>query len=169
MSGRQTVVFDTTVISNFATTDSLDWLQQSLPDIVVPRAVRTELHRGVERGHSDLSRAVTFLEDPGISVRTASGSPSFDTLDAGETAALVLAEEGGGVLASDDASARAIARSRDVPVTGSVGLLVRGIVRGELDVDTANEWLQRWIDEREYYAPVDHIEEALPDRRDDTV
>jgi len=33
----------------------------------------------------------------------------------------------------------------------------------ELTVETADEWLTTWIEERNYYAPVDSVTAALPE------
>jgi len=41
-------------------------------------------------------------------------------------------------------------------------MLVRGVVGGDLSIDTANEWLRTWRDTRGYYAPVENVEAALP-------
>ena len=85
-------------------------------------------------------------------------------LDAGEADSLRGALECGGTLATDDLAARRLASEYDVPVTGSIGLLVLGIERDLLDTGTANDWLTTWRDERGYYAPAETIEDALPDR-----
>ncbi len=50
---------------------------------------------------------------------------------------------------------------RGVPVTGSVGLLVVGTHRGEIDASTANGWLDDWREAREYYVPLKRIKRAL--------
>jgi hypothetical protein len=59
--------------------------------------------------------------------------------------------------------ARALAADYDIALTGSIGLLVRGVVLEELTVETADAWLTTWIEERNYYAPVDSVTAALPD------
>jgi len=84
-------------------------------------------------------------------------------LDPGEAEALVAAHTAGGTLVTDDGAARTLAAEYDVVLTGSIGLLVRGVVREELTVETADQWLTTWIDERNYYAPVDSVTAALPD------
>ena len=61
----------------------------------------------------------------------------------------------------DDLAARETATERGVPVTGSVGLLVVGIRRGEIDTGTANGWLDDWRAMRGYYALVERIKEIL--------
>jgi predicted nucleic acid-binding protein len=54
-------------------------------------------------------------------------------LHAGEIAAITLLyEAGGGMLLSDDDAARQTAESLGFPVTGTLGLLLRGIRRGKI-------------------------------------
>jgi len=66
-----------------------------------------------------------------------------ERLDPGEAQALVAALSAGGTLATDDGPARSLASEYDIAVTGSIGLLVRGVVRNELSVETADTWLER--------------------------
>ncbi|WP_164471730.1 hypothetical protein [Halosimplex salinum] len=58
-------------------------------------------------------------------------------------------------------AARDLARTQRIPVTGSIGVLVVGVERGEIEPSTANEWLAVWQAERGYFAPVDRIEDVL--------
>ena len=83
-----------------------------------------------------------------------------ECLDSGEAAALHATIGQGGTLATDDRAARRVASYRDVPVTGSIGLLVVGATKGLIDRATATEWLAIWREKRGYYAPVDRIEEV---------
>ena len=97
-------------------------------------------------------------------VGDAGGSDTADLrarLDPGEAESLVGAIAHDGMLATDDLAARRLAADIDVPVTGSVGLLVLGLRRNALDVETANAWLETWRNERGYYAPVERIEDVL--------
>jgi len=91
--------------------------------------------------------------------------PTVQTrLDPGEAEALWLAAHtADGTLVTDDGPARALAAEYDIALTGSIGLLVRGVVLKELTVETADEWLTTWIEERNYYAPVDSVTAALPE------
>jgi predicted nucleic acid-binding protein len=71
------------------------------------------------------------------------------------------AVEHDGTVATDDLAARRLATELDMPVTGSIGLLVLGIKREHIDSETADEWLEVWRDERGYYAPVESVTELL--------
>ena len=169
MSEGRPLVLDATVLSNFASIDSTDWIAGSFARPTVPLAVEHEIQAGVDAGYEFLECAAEFCDrdDVGI-VRTqvseAGLSPSLvETLDSGEAAAILVAERTAGTLVTDDGVARTVADESSISVTGSVGLLVRGVVDGELTVKRADAWLRTWIDEREYYAPVESVREALSD------
>lgn len=164
----QPVVLDTTVVSNFASTDGISFLTAVLESPVIAPAVRDELQRGLNAGYEYLDTAVEALDD-GLLVRAVSVDDDIQTvrdrLDRGEAESLLVAIERHGTLATDDLAAREIADQRDVPVTGSIGLLVLGVESAHLDRDTADEWLDTWQERRGYYAPVESVTEILNDDR----
>lgn len=157
-------VLDATVLSNFAYLDEVDRLQ-ILPRPVTPVAVRDELATGVET-HTFLTRATAPLAD-GIPVVELTGETAEyrrqlgQRLDAGEAAALALAEHRDGLLVTDDGPARSLARDRDVRFTGTIGVLVELVETETVEVDTASEWLTRLVDEASYRAPSKDLSEFL--------
>lgn len=164
------VVLDATVLSNFANSDSVEFLTTILENPQTVPAVRTELEQGVVSGYTYLGTAMDGIDNGDIgTVDTVPDmlADEYGTvqtrLDAGEAEALVAAQTAGGTLATDDGAARSIAADYDVSLTGSIGLLVRGVVLGTISTDTADEWLTTWVEERNYYAPIDTVTEALPD------
>jgi predicted nucleic acid-binding protein len=168
MSGAlsQPVVLDTTVLSNFASTGTVDRLVDITERPVTVSAVKTELEEGATQEHGFLDAALDCLGD-GIAVLGTEALSDTETaeirerLDRGEAESLRGAIEQEGTLATDDRAARTVATEQGVPVTGSVGLLVLGIQRGVVDADTANRWLDDWRTKRGYYAPVERIENIL--------
>lgn len=86
-----------------------------------------------------------------------------DRLDRREAESLLGAIEHSGTLATDDLAARQIADRREIPVTGSIGLLVLAVEASHLDRDTADEWLDTWREQRGYYAPVESVAEIHSD------
>ncbi|WP_338740351.1 hypothetical protein [Haloplanus salilacus] len=166
MAGRypQPIFIDATVLSNYASTDSIGFLVSILESPVVVPAVRNEIERGHRFGHDYLATAVEAFDD-GLQIgdipsETAAGQLR-DRLDPGEADALRGAVERDGTLATDDLAARRLADELGIPVTGSIGLLVVGIERGRIDRETADEWLETWRNERGYYAPVESVGELL--------
>jgi len=160
----QPVFLDATVISNYASTNSVEFLVHVLEAPIIVSAVRDEIEQGVDLGHEYLARAVEAF-DEGLAVSDIPpeiGRASLrERLDPGEAEALRGAVERDGTIATDDLAARRLATELDVPVTGSVGLLVLGIKREHIDSETADEWIETWRDERGYYAPVESVSELL--------
>lgn len=160
----QPVFLDATVISNFASTNSIEFLVDILEAPVVAPAVRDEIEQGVDFGHKYLTSAVEAF-DEGLVVSDVppeiGGANLRKRLDPGETEALRGAAERAGTLATDDLATRRLATELDVPVTGSVGLLVLGIKREHIDSETADEWIDIWRTERGYYAPVESVTELI--------
>ncbi|WP_255150103.1 hypothetical protein [Halorarius halobius] len=164
------VVLDATVLSNYASTDSVSWLTTTLDALQTVPAVRTELEQGREVGYAYLEHALDGIESGRIEIietapeQLQQDYPTVQTrLDPGEAEALVAAHTADGTLVTDDGPARALAAEYDIALTGSIGLLVRGVVLEELTVETADEWLTTWIEERNYYTPVDSVTAALPE------
>lgn len=160
----QPVFLDTTVISNYASTNSVEFLVHVLEAPVVVPTVRDEIEQGVKHGHEYLTRAVKAFDNglPVSDVPPEIGRVNLrERLDLGETEALRGADERDGTLATDDIVARRLASELNVPFTGSIGLLVLGIKREHIDSETADEWIDIWRTERGYYAPVESVTELL--------
>ena len=127
------IVLDATVLSNFASTDSVTWLATTLEYLQTVPAVRTELENGREAGYTYLNHALAVLESGDIGVvetapeQLQQDYPEIeDRLDPGEAEALVAAHTAGGTLVTDDGTARTLAadaRGRK----GFVGVRGRGV------------------------------------------
>ena len=159
------VFVDTTVLSNFASTDGTVTLQEIVDSFVVVASVRRELERGVDHGHDYLESALARIDAEStvdvVETPAPDGSAIRERLDRGEADALWGALDRDGTLASDDLAARQVAATRGVPVTGSIGLLALGVTRDVLTAETADAWLESWRAKRGYYAPVDSVRDVL--------
>jgi hypothetical protein len=62
------IVLDATVLSNFASTDSVTWLATTLEGLQTVPAVRTGLEHGREALYTYLDHALTVLEGGDIGV-----------------------------------------------------------------------------------------------------
>lgn len=152
------VVLDTTVLSNFALTDDLDLLEEIPAQFVTVEAVETELQRGVDDGYTYLNRAIGAVEV--INVEREPGTDLTD-LDRGERYAIQAARERGGTVVTDDKLARDRAHELNVPLTGSVGLMIRLIRDSVLTEDEADEIHNQWVFEGRFRSHVMSISEAL--------
>ena len=81
-------------------------------------------------------------------------------LGAGEAACLAAAVHRNGAFASDDRKARNVARSFDLPVIGTVGILLRCIEAGLLTIAAAQELLDKMI-AAGYRSPIQDLIEIL--------
>ena len=162
----QPVFLDATVVSNFDSTDGITFLTTLLDSPVVSTAVRDEIERGAHAGYEYLGAAVDAFGES-LPVREVSAdagdSDIRDRLDIGEAESVLGVLAHGGTVVTDDLAARRVAEHREVPVTGSIGLLVLGIEREQIDSKTADEWLDGWRKHRGYYAPVESVKELLDD------
>lgn len=155
-------VLNTTVISNFAYIDELHVIA-SLSGICTVPVVREELRNGVD-SHPYLQAALAALGDRIPVVPVSEPVANRETvvraqLDPGEAQAFALADVHDGRLLTDDGDARSFAKEQDVPVVGSVGILLAALDAERLDEPTADEWLKTWIDEVGYYVPYRDIDD----------
>ncbi|WP_132058176.1 hypothetical protein [Halorussus amylolyticus] len=170
--GPTPILFDTTVLSNYARSRSMEWLVRTISIPVTVPAVERELKRGRKEGYEYLQSALdrashveTVPDGPAneLSVveppSTVDVPESVSKLDVGEAHAL-RGTWPNRILATDDLDARRLARDCDVAVTGSVGILVDGVERDELPMDVADEWLETWR-EAGYRSPVESVTEIL--------
>jgi predicted nucleic acid-binding protein len=128
------VVSDTTPLRHLIAIGRAELLAQLYGAVIVPGSVWAELH-----AEATPSMVKTWLANaPGwLEVRSArptpSSDPALETLDAGEREAIQLASElRADLLLMDDRDGRSFALSRQLPVTGTLGVLERADVVGLL-------------------------------------
>jgi predicted nucleic acid-binding protein len=121
-------VSDAGPLIHLAEIDSLELLAM-FDTLLVPETVYKEVDAGgVPDGLADLSYELVEADESRV------GS---EELDAGERAAIAVAEERGVVLLTDDLAAREAASDAGVEVHGSIGVIALGYGRGLLDRDEA--------------------------------
>lgn len=159
MSGP--VLLDNTVLVNFATADCVDLvLDSALGRVCTTPAVISEYEAGVVEGHvpegvwAPLPRLECTAEE------AAFAHSMSNRLGAGERSCIAVALHRQGLFASDDADARSDAHKHEVPVTGTLGILVVNAKHGALTRQGANAVL-RTMTEAGYRAPVDRIDPLL--------
>lgn len=157
-------VLNTTVPSNYAFIDEIELLEV-LPRVCAVPAVRQELSDG-KADHPYLQTALEAMGDAipvvDIDAKCADLTARFETrLDTGEAEALAVAVQFDGILVTDDGPARSFAAEHDVPVTGSIGILIRAIEQDRIEASTADAWLKEWIDKADYRAPSRDISDYL--------
>lgn len=81
-------------------------------------------------------------------------------LGAGESACLALATSRSFLVLTDDIDARRWCHHTEIPVSGTIGLLMQLVQGHALPLDEANNLLQV-MREHGYYAPITRLEELL--------
>lgn len=162
------VIFDTTVISNFAKAGQLELLRSMYPaNACCSGFVVAEVLRGFRQGHADLEPLVTLLsagwprqEDLATPDERQLYASISVSLGDGESSCLALAARRGYVFACDDRLARSEAVRMGIPLTGTVGILIKAVRIGSIDLKKANKVLQRMV-AAGFYAPVTRITPAI--------
>lgn len=150
------IVLDTTAPSNFAYIDRMNLLEE-LPRVCTVPEVRRELRSGAD-SHPYLQRALESIGDtiPTIEIDESINKKATELetrLDPGEAEAFAVAALKNGTLVTDDGPARTLARSNNITVTGSIGVLMIAVETNRITEAKADHWLKQWIDETDYRAP----------------
>jgi predicted nucleic acid-binding protein len=164
---------DSTVLWNLARADVVDVVAKTVENPRTSYAVRAELDRGVDAGYDSLRRALDCLAEPleepdGDHIAVAGSlvhqrKPELlNRLAASEASVLYQALAAGVPLAVDDADVRAVARSYQVPVTGSLAMVARAVERDVLSVAAADSALETWR-AADVGVPVDSVADLLTD------
>jgi predicted nucleic acid-binding protein len=152
-------LLDNTVMSNFALVERPDLLRTAFGGtLATPQQAFNELVAGVRRGKlPDLDwswLSVWALE----AAETPHYRQFLRRLNAGEAACLAMAIHREGRLVTDDRDARELAHRLRIPLSGTLGVLVRLVDVGALQVEQADALLSRMM-VAGYYWPVVSLEE----------
>jgi predicted nucleic acid-binding protein len=140
------LLLDNTVLSNFALIARVDLLIEAMGDqISTPPQVIDEFNEGVARGRLpqvglDWLEVVSLEADEEALYQELTGR-----LNAGEAACLAVAAHRGGRVLTDDRDARILAAQIKIPISGTLGSLLRLIRMQALTLSEANELLSQMI------------------------
>lgn len=153
------LLLDNTVLSNFALIARVDLLIEAMGDqISTPPQVIDEFNEGVARGRLpqvglDWLEVVSLEADEEALYQELTGR-----LNAGEAACLAVAAHRGGRVLTDDRDARILAAQIKIPISGTLGSLLRLIRMQALTLSEANELLSQMI-AHGYRSPVEKLED----------
>jgi len=164
-------VINATVLSNFAAIEQLDILRVSAGPLYLPAEVYDELVAGRLGGYSFYDSIEQHIE-PFVSggwlhlVSMADAELKLSLklprlLHAGERACLSIARQRGWGLLTDDRSARQQATAWNIPLSGTIGVLLDAIENGIVTLETANAALIDMIVRANYRSPVADLGELL--------
>lgn len=131
------IIADTSPIQYLVLTGNIEVLPHLYKQILVPPAVLSELQaRSTPRSVYEWAAHL-----PGwVAVQSAPGTTAVLELDPGETEVIHLAlwlrehDEPAEAILVDDRKARQVAETLGIPTIGTLGVLVRGAVRGWVDL-----------------------------------
>jgi len=165
-------VVNTTTISNFAAADRLDLLRDTAGPLHLPIQVYDEIIAGQIAGYAFYDgieqhiapfapdgwlRLVAMTEDE-LSLFAA--LPLF--LHQADRACLSIARQRGWGLLSDDRSVRQQAQTWNIPLSGTLGVLLLAIQDGRLTVETGNALLRAMVEHANYRTPTLDLAILLP-------
>ena len=165
-------IFDTTALSNFASTGRVDLLDTRYRGVAFTTVeVTDELRRGVKAGYSYLEYVLQQIEAvdsegwlrilvPNSAAEHRLRSEFDQSLDPGEASCLALAISRRMTLVTDDLAARRLAEKREVPLSGTLGILIALVRHNAFSLKEANAMLTAMI-QRHYRSPVDRLDQFI--------
>jgi predicted nucleic acid-binding protein len=164
---------NTTLLSNFAAVGRLDLLQRLFGQIWITTEIYDELLQGLQEGYdfyTGIDQHIHPLASQGwiqlVSMADEQELRAFRSLaaqlDTGEASCLAIARHRGWAFLSDDKRARKQARAWQIPLSGTLGVLVQAVKRQVLTPEAGDQLLQAMI-QRGYHSPYDTLHPLLQD------
>jgi predicted nucleic acid-binding protein len=162
---RNRYLFDTVVLSNFALAGRFDLVVARYgKQAVITPEVLDEVTDGVVAGYYALSAIEEAVDGGSISrspaLPTATERQAYRellrALAPGEASCIAHAAAHGAIVVTDDRTARACCKERNIVCTGTIGILKACTMDGTLTGDEADAILHAMVDAG-YYAPVQNI------------
>ena len=158
------IILDTCVLSNFALSQSIFILQSCYNrQICITSFVMAEILKGLLKGYKELLDVKMALAEGWLietPLKDIKEKTLFETLStslgSGESSSIAVAKNRGLTFASDDLVARREAILLNVPLTGTVGILVKAINSKVITLHRG-ETILTLMKEHGFYAPVESI------------
>jgi predicted nucleic acid-binding protein len=156
--------FDTVTLANFALGGRFGLLVDRYgASLFVVEPVRVELAAGRAGRYAELESVEEALSAGTIS-QAGPMEPAehklfvglLRTLGAGEASCIACAAQRGGVVVTDDRTARRYCAGRGIPVTGTIGILQALCADGTVSVEEADALLARMV-ETGFYSPIRRV------------
>ncbi|MEA3397983.1 MAG: hypothetical protein U9R05_11020 [Chloroflexota bacterium] len=165
------VIANTTIISNFAASGRVELLHTLWNILYIPEQVYDEIQAGLLLGYdfyADIHSLIyPFSENGWLYLTSLHSSDEFrlfgeltSTLHSGEAACLSIAAHRQWTFLSDDKAARRAGASLNIPVSGTLGVLLALVKHGQLALTEADTMLIRMI-QAGYFSPVFSLREIL--------
>lgn len=162
-------IANTTVISNFALVNRLDILEKTFSIVFITPEVREEIRRGFHEGYRFLEAAVSHIKISSGKLRVVNFDHEKEQEDfyefcvklhVGEASCLAIAKNRNWLFLTDDMAARKLAKSINVDLSGTIGVLVLAVKQKVISVDESDYLLKEMI-RGNYRSPVSSISEFI--------
>jgi predicted nucleic acid-binding protein len=152
------LLLDNTVLSNFALVGRIELLTKALgSQVATTPQVMDEFNEGIARGRVPETN-LDWLEVINLDAKEESVFQELlMRVNAGEAACLAVASQRNGRILTDDRDARKLAAQLKIPVSGTLGILLRLVQGNTLILAEANEILEQMITEG-YRSPIEKLE-----------
>jgi len=163
------VIANTSTISNFATVEKLELLRARFETLYISEQVFDEIQDGLTQGYdfyTDLKQQIFPFSETGwlhlMTLNTIDELMTFNQLlsklHTGEASCLSIAYHRQWLFLSDDKAARQQSHALNVPISGTLGILLSLVKQKKLSLIEADTVLQQMID-KGYYSPVTSLRE----------
>ena len=153
------VLVNNTVLSNFVKVNRLDILKRAFEKVYITEQVLEEFKMGVKREilpNIQIDFEVLKLREEELEL--------YNTLriklGKGEASCLAIAKKRNMNFLTDDFDARKIANILGVPVSGTIGVLIRCIEKGIISKEDGSRILKEMI-AKGFYSPISDLSEIL--------
>jgi len=155
-------LIDTSVLSNFARLRIEHLIANAVPNCATTLEVLRELRAGAVLGHLPTNYDLQWLSVVMLSEEEHQIFKSLNHggLGAGESSCIAAAFTRKCTVFTDDKLARRFAQSLALPVSETLGVLVVLVRKGSLNLQKANGYLSRMI-EQGYYAPLTQLDPLI--------
>ncbi len=161
-------VFDNCVLTNFALSDSLDIVKKLYADeSYITNYVVVENMKGLLKGYLRLAKLKDALEEGWlreVTLKSKKEKALFETLSIslgiGESSSIAVAKIRAFVFASDDRVARREAGFLGIRLTGTIGILIKGVRKRIVTHRIADEILGKMI-KNGFYTTIKSINEVI--------
>lgn len=159
-------VFDTVSLSNFIFSESTFILENRYKEkACITREVFNEISAGIS-AYPKLKMIDALIDNHIIRVLSLSKSEHIifreliGNLGKGEASCIAIAKTRSLTIVTDDRAARNTCIQKNIPITGTIGILKTAIVNGQIHLPQANEIHQKMVD-CGFYSPIRSLSDIV--------
>jgi predicted nucleic acid-binding protein len=159
-------VFDTVSLSNFIFSEAAFILEDCYKEkACITREVFNEISTGIS-SYPKLKMIDTLIDTHIFNILSLSQAEHLifreliGNLGKGESSCIAIAKTRSLIVVTDDRAARNVCIQKDIPITGTIGILKAAVVHGELPLFQANEIHQKMVYSG-FYSPIRSLSDIV--------